>query len=67
MIREQFVKTRFKAYQPINYIGGASKKIVKCLLVAVHFDRELMTLDPLDKVTYMDEEFIVHIKDCYIP
>jgi transcriptional antiterminator Rof (Rho-off) len=64
MTREQFVKVKFKAYQRINYVGGASKKTVECLLVAVHFDRELMTLD---KVTYMDEEFISHIKDCYIP
>ncbi len=66
MTREQFIKTRFKAYQPINYVMR-NKTTVECLLIAVHFDRELLTLDPLDKIMYHDEEFVSHIKDCYIP
>ena len=67
MTRKEFVKKNFKAYQRINFVSPTNKKTVECLLVAIHFDRELLTLDPLNKVLYLDEEFVSHIKDCYIP
>ena len=67
MTRDQFVKKKFQAYQVIMWVNPTTKVKVECMLVGIHFDRELLTLDPVDKVLYHDEEFLSHIKDCYLP
>lgn len=67
MEREDFVKKRFKAYQLIEFQHAHMPDPVECMLVAVNFDTEILTLRPFpDSNPFEQDEFPVHISQCKI-
>jgi hypothetical protein len=67
MTREKFTTIKFTAYMPIIHIQPRSKKETLCMLMAIDFDEDLLTLEPFDKVEYKDEKFIARCENCFIP
>jgi hypothetical protein len=67
MTRGQFVKVKFMAYMPINYIQPSNKEVIECLLVGIDFEDQLLTLEPVDKVYYKDEQFVARCENCTFP
>lgn len=63
MTREEMVKIRWKAYMTIEYQDRGMKFPAACLLSAIDFDAELLTLTPLDDF-YLQKEFQGHIQFC---
>ena len=71
MTREEMVKKAYKPYMVIMYkVRHYSEfKQIECLLVAVDFDNELMTLQPLEDGNFEVEEatFVTSISNCIVP
>lgn len=67
MEREDFVKKKFKAYQLIDYYNRGMDRPVECMLIAINFDTEILTLRTFPNDSpFTDEEFTVHISQCKI-
>lgn len=67
MEREDFMKKRFKAYQLIEFQHRDMEHPIECMLVAVNFDTEILTLRPFPDHNPFDlDEFHVHISQCKI-
>lgn len=63
MTREEMVKIKWKAYMTVEYQDRGMKHPAQCLLSAIDFDAELLTLTPLDDF-YEQREFQGHIQFC---
>lgn len=66
MTREEMVKRHWKPYMAINYQDKGMKHPAECLLSAIDFDAELLTLTPIDDF-YEQKEFKAPIQFCSIP
>ena len=66
MTREQFCKYKFRAYMQIDYKPPRMEESVRCMLVAVDFDNEIMTLSSTE-IDCENDNFIVNIKYCFLP
>ena len=66
MTREEMIKMRFKPYMIIAYQTNRMPLPVDCLLSAIDFDNELMTLTPLDG-WWVNKEFDTPIQFCSLP
>lgn len=56
-------KTKWKAYMTVEYQDHGMKHPAQCLLSAIDFDSEILTLTPLDDF-YEQREFSAHIQFC---
>lgn len=66
MTREEMVKRRWKAYEIILYQDAGMKCAAECLVSAVDFDAEVLTLTPINDF-YEQNEFPANLKYCSIP
>lgn len=63
MTREEMVKIKWKAYMTIEYQDKGMKHAAECLLSAIDFDAELLTLTPMNDF-YEQKEFMAPIQFC---
>jgi hypothetical protein len=66
MNREEMVKRHWKPYQVVNYQDEGMKFPAECLLSAIDFDAEILTLTPINDF-YNQQEFQANLKFCSIP
>jgi hypothetical protein len=66
MIRDQFIKYKFKAYMQIDYKSPRMEEPIRCMLIAIDFDNEVMTLTPID-YDYENDNFNTTILYCFLP
>ena len=67
MTREQFVKYKFRAYMQIEYKHPRMKESIRCLLTAINFDNETMTLCAMNTDYYTEDGFDAPIQHCSLP
>jgi len=60
------VKRHWKPYMVVSYMDKGMKAPAECLLSAIDFDAEILTLTPIH-AHYQQEEFKAHISFCSIP
>ena len=67
MKREKLVKLKWTAYREIFFYDRAIGCTTSCMLVAIDFDKETMTLRPFPDgwAEYID--FTANIADCELP
>jgi hypothetical protein len=66
MTREEMVKSHWKPYMIIDYKDDGMKFPAECLLSAIDFDAEILTLTPINDF-YNQTEFEANLKFCSIP
>lgn len=66
MTRDEMVKRHWKSYMVINYKDEGMQEPAECLLSAIDFDAEILTLTPISK-NYFQDEFKANLKFCSIP
>lgn len=66
MTREEMVKRSWKPYMIIDYKDEGMLHPVDCLLSAIDFDAEILTLTPINDF-YEQREFKANLKFCSIP
>lgn len=66
MDRDEFVKRSWKPYMTIEYKHPRMKEGILCMLCSVHFDDEIMELQPFDD-NYYQQSFFSAIQNCSIP
>lgn len=66
MTREEMVKRRWKPYESIMYQDKGMKFPAECLLSAIDFDAEMLTLSPMNDF-YEQKEFQANLQFCSIP
>lgn len=66
MTREEMVKRHWKPYMIIDYKDGGMMLPVECLLSAIDFDAEILTLTPMNDF-FERKEFKANLKYCFIP
>lgn len=66
MTREEMVKRHWKPYMAVTYKDEGMKVPVECLLSAIDFDAEILTLTPID-AAYHQDEFKANLKFVSIP
>lgn len=66
MTREEMVKRHWKPYMAVTYKDEGMKAPVECLLSAIDFDAEILTLTPID-TAYHQDEFKANLKFVSIP
>jgi hypothetical protein len=67
MTRDKMVKLKWTAYREIFYYDRVLQATISCMLVAVDFDNETMTLRPFPDDIYEPENFSANIRDCELP
>ena len=60
------VKRHWKPYMVVSYRDNGMKEPVECLLSAIDFDAELLSLTPISS-DYHQDEFKACLKFCSIP
>ena len=65
MTREEMIKIKWHAYMSIDYQDQGMKFPAECLLTAVDFDAELLTLTPLNDF-YEQRQFPAAIQFCTV-
>lgn len=65
MTRDEMVKRSWRPYMTIDYQDEGMKHPAQCLLSAINFDAEILTLTPLNDF-YEQEEFPANLKYCSI-
>lgn len=63
MTREEMVKRHWKPYMIIEYKDEGMLHSAECLLSAIDFDAELLTLTPINEF-YDRKEFTANLKYC---
>lgn len=66
MTREEMIKKHWKPYMTILYQDRGMKKPVECMLSAIDFDSEILTLTPFPDSSYEPNEFCGHIQFCTV-
>ena len=66
MTREQLVKYRFKAYMQIDYKHIRMENPIRCMLVSVDFDNNVMTICPIDP-DYENKDFTTSTDYTFLP
>ncbi len=69
MTRDDLMKLSIKPYMVVHYKLPRYENNIECLLLAVDFDNETMTLKPLEDKNYSPnaDDFVVSISRCSIP
>ena len=57
------IKRHWKPYMLIEYKDEGMKESAECLLTAIDFDAEILTLTPVNEF-YKQEEFFANLKYC---
>jgi len=65
MTREEMVKRHWKPYMIIQYQDHGMTHPAECLLSAIDFDAEILTLTPINEF-YEQKEFDANLKYCSI-
>lgn len=60
------VKRHWKPYMPVLYQDAGMKFPAECMLSAIDFDAEILTLTPYDGM-YQQNEFKANLQFCTIP
>ena len=66
MNRDEFMKRSWKPYMSIEYKHPRMNEGILCMLISVHFDDEIMELQPFDD-NYYQQSFFSAIQNCSIP
>lgn len=66
MTREEMVKRHWKPYMAVDYQDKGMQFPAQCLLSAIDFDAEILTLTPMDG-HYQEVEFKAALQFCSIP
>ena len=66
MTEKEFSKTAFKKSMLIEYKHSKMTEPIICLLCAVDFDEEIITIEPLENPRGIENKHHVHIKHCTI-
>lgn len=66
MTRKEMIKRHWKPYQVVLYKDEGMKHPAECLLSAIDFDAEVLTLTPINDF-YNQWEFKANLKFCTIP
>lgn len=66
MSREEMVKRHWKPYMIVHYKDNGMDYDAECLLCAIDFDAELLTLMPINEF-YDQKEFQANLKYCSVP
>lgn len=67
MNREKLCKIKWTAYREIFFYDRGLEATIACMLVAIDFDNETMTLRPFPDSEFEPEDFTVNIRDCELP
>jgi len=65
MTREEIVKRSWKPYMVIEYKDEGMDHSAECLLSAIDFDAEILTLTPLNNF-YEQKEFPANLRFCEV-
>jgi len=66
MTREELIKYRFKAYMEIDYRHLRMEEPIRCMLVSVNFDDNVMIVCPIDP-DYENKDFTTSTDYCFMP
>lgn len=66
MTREEMVKRLWKPFMSIDYQDTGMQYPAECLLSAIDFDAEILTLTPIHEY-YKQQDFKANLKFCSIP
>jgi hypothetical protein len=61
------VKLKWVAYREVFFYDRGHGCTVPCMLVAIDFDKETMTLRPFPDGWFEPEDFTGNIRDCELP
>lgn len=67
MTREEFVKIKFKGYMEIIYVHPRTKEEIPCVMIAVNFDNEVISLQIMPGHRYQEDEFDTYIGNVKLP
>lgn len=67
MTREQMIKTNWKPYMKIEFKTLSMENPIICILLAINFESEILTLLPVDTETYEPDEVFMSIQYIFIP
>lgn len=66
MTREEMIKRHWKPYMVVAYQDNGMQSPIECMLSAIDFDAEVLTLTPMEPI-YVQREFSANLKFCSIP
>lgn len=66
MTRGEMLKINFRPYMLIDYKPERSERVYEMLLAGIDFDKEVMTLSPMQINYYENQDYVVSISTCSI-
>lgn len=66
MSREEMVKRSWKPYMMIEYKHTRMMEGIRCMLISINFDDEIMELQPIGD-NYYSQSFFSSIQNCSLP
>jgi len=67
MTREQMIKTNWKPYMKLEFKTSSMENPIMCILLAINFESEILTMLPVDTETYEPDEVFMPIQYIFIP
>lgn len=67
MTREQMIKTNWKPYMKLEFKTSSMENPIICILLAINFESEILTILPVDTETYEPDEVFMPIQYIFIP
>jgi len=67
MTREQMIKTNWKPYMKIEFKTSSMDNPIICILLAINFESEILTILPVDTETYEPDEVFMPIQYISLP
>lgn len=67
MTDKEFKNAKFKGYQEIIFKMPRTEEAIPCMLIAIDWDKAVLTLIPFFNDTLHEIEFHARINDCFFP